>query len=345
MVGVLLSMSLLTGMEGRIIVHVLNETYPDRAAGFGQPLPRPSRWPPYDSSNPRPTWEELGLTGLMVPMGLLELQNEEGCNARLIEPFEFPDPWIALVKRGGCSFASKVRAMQDLGASAVIVGDNVPSSFPLEMKALNNASNILIPSVFVLNWEYLALKFRAVQDYRNSHRFIKITIIRNDVWFYQDWSDILFGIMISSAAFITASLLCFWICRSARRTMTDEEEATAVPEELVDNLPTREYVKDIRRADEQAVCAICLEEFQVREFLRVLPCDHEFHRDCIDPWLKKRSRFCPICKRECCPNNRGSSSTESLISPGYSESSLQSVRTDDEGLPLMNSGLRKSLSC
>ena len=33
------------------------------------------------------------------------------------------DDWVALVRRGGCSFVSKVRNMQNSGAIAVAIGD------------------------------------------------------------------------------------------------------------------------------------------------------------------------------------------------------------------------------
>uniref|UniRef100_A0A8D0HTG6 Ring finger protein 215 n=1 Tax=Sphenodon punctatus TaxID=8508 RepID=A0A8D0HTG6_SPHPU len=42
-------------------------------------------------------------------------------------------------------------------------------------------------------------------------------------------------------------------------------------------------------------CAICLDQFYKNQCLRVLPCLHEFHRDCIDPWLLLQ-QTCPLCK-------------------------------------------------
>ncbi|KAH6716145.1 hypothetical protein BKA61DRAFT_733930 [Leptodontidium sp. MPI-SDFR-AT-0119] len=47
----------------------------------------------------------------------------------------------------------------------------------------------------------------------------------------------------------------------------------------------------------QVECVVCLEEY-VAGVSRVmsLPCGHEFHVDCITPWLTTRRRTCPICK-------------------------------------------------
>ena len=49
----------------------------------------------------------------------------------------------------------------------------------------------------------------------------------------------------------------------------------------------------------QIECVVCLEEYVDGESrVMSLPCGHEFHADCITPWLVNRRRTCPICKRD-----------------------------------------------
>jgi hypothetical protein len=42
------------------------------------------------------------------------------------------------------------------------------------------------------------------------------------------------------------------------------------------------------------VCPICTDEFIRGEDVRLLPCNHKFHPDCIDPWLVNVSGTCPL---------------------------------------------------
>merc|ERR1712087_305120 len=50
-------------------------------------------------------------------------------------------------------------------------------------------------------------------------------------------------------------------------------------------------------APHNSSCAVCLDDFQRGEELRLLPCEHAYHRHCIDPWLAKQSELCPMCKQ------------------------------------------------
>ena len=49
-------------------------------------------------------------------------------------------------------------------------------------------------------------------------------------------------------------------------------------------------------------CSICLENYEVGEMVRVLPCRHVFHTDCIVPWLTTRASCCPLCKADIIDN-------------------------------------------
>ncbi|KAH9871824.1 hypothetical protein J1614_006081 [Plenodomus biglobosus] len=48
--------------------------------------------------------------------------------------------------------------------------------------------------------------------------------------------------------------------------------------------------------EENLGCSICTEDFEKGQDLRVLPCDHKFHPECVDPWLLNVSGTCPLCR-------------------------------------------------
>ncbi|KAI9802895.1 MAG: hypothetical protein M1825_002126 [Sarcosagium campestre] len=51
-----------------------------------------------------------------------------------------------------------------------------------------------------------------------------------------------------------------------------------------------------QNADSGLGCSICTEDFVKGEDVRVLPCDHQYHPACIDPWLLNVSGTCPLCR-------------------------------------------------
>ncbi|XP_067378328.1 RING finger protein 122 isoform X2 [Channa argus] len=53
---------------------------------------------------------------------------------------------------------------------------------------------------------------------------------------------------------------------------------------------------DPKRLNLHGTCAVCLEDFKVKDELGVLPCQHAFHRKCLVKWLEVRC-VCPMCNK------------------------------------------------
>lgn len=91
----------------------------------------------------------------------------------------------------------------------------------------------------------------------------------------------------------TTPLLQATPSRSRPRSRT----TTGVPESSSFLTPPQVSSEWKKYMSKQVECVVCLEEY-VDGVSRVmsLPCGHEFHVDCITPWLITRRRTCPICK-------------------------------------------------
>jgi len=60
--------------------------------------------------------------------------------------------------------------------------------------------------------------------------------------------------------------------------------------DFIDNLPTR-----VLRDDSDKECPICLKMLEQDDELTLLPCEHEFHSECVLAWLSKAAS-CPLCR-------------------------------------------------
>ncbi|CAG8794078.1 20149_t:CDS:2, partial [Cetraspora pellucida] len=60
------------------------------------------------------------------------------------------------------------------------------------------------------------------------------------------------------------------------------------PQQVVDNLPTKIFYRSKRQDNEPQECVICLEDFVDEVELKIMPCKHEYHVECIDSWLKTK---------------------------------------------------------
>lgn len=59
------------------------------------------------------------------------------------------------------------------------------------------------------------------------------------------------------------------------------------------NVPAGEAQTDTQ-ADNGLACSVCTDDFVKGQDIRVLPCNHKFHPECIDPWLLNVSGTCPL---------------------------------------------------
>ena len=48
------------------------------------------------------------------------------------------------------------------------------------------------------------------------------------------------------------------------------------------------------QAEAGLACSVCTDDFVKGQDTRVLPCNHKFHPECIDPWLLNVSGTCPL---------------------------------------------------
>ncbi|XP_028051202.1 LOW QUALITY PROTEIN: E3 ubiquitin-protein ligase ATL6-like [Camellia sinensis] len=72
---------------------------------------------------------------------------------------------------------------------------------------------------------------------------------------------------------------------------------------VIESFPIFHYseIKDHKVGKGTLECAVCINEFEDDETLRLLPkCNHVFHSDCIDAWLASHST-CPVCRANLVP--------------------------------------------
>ncbi|KAI7956334.1 hypothetical protein MJO29_007733 [Puccinia striiformis f. sp. tritici] len=124
------------------------------------------------------------------------------------------------------------------------------------------------------------------------------------------------------------------VSQSARdETPTSHENFTSTPV-LQNTTPDDDPTDEVSKTKEQTevatelvdvnnsiTCPICVCDFEDDDEIRMLPCDarHQFHKECVDPWLLNESKFCPLCRWDLSTRKDGSKIMTEVILAAESE--------------------------
>ncbi|CAG9537511.1 unnamed protein product [Cercopithifilaria johnstoni] len=194
--------------------------------------------------------------------------------------------YYAVVPRGNCSFSEKAyhaqRGYPDPYSALIIFNDDGHS--PVPMAGSKYADLVVIPVVMV---SYACMtnimdRFSAEKGY--------VVAIRAIPGYYDLVKYLIPLIAVVAFCFVILCIsLAVRVCRERRHLAKKR-----LSKRNLKKLP----VKKFKKGDGEESCAICIDDFVDGEKLRILPCNHAYHCKCIDPWLTKVRKVCPICKRK-----------------------------------------------
>ncbi|XP_006637549.2 E3 ubiquitin-protein ligase RNF13 [Lepisosteus oculatus] len=231
--------------------------------------------------------------------------------------------FIVLIKRFDCNFDVKVLNAQKAGYKAAIV-HNVDSDDLISMGSndLDILKQIDIPSVFVGEDTARSLKEDYVYE-KGGH-----VVLMPDFSLPLEYYLIPFLIIVGICLILIVVFMITKFVQDRHRA-----RRSRLRKDQLKKLPVHKY----RKGDAYDVCAICLDEYEEGDKLRVLPCSHAYHCRCVDPWLTKTKKTCPVCKQKVVPSMGDSDSDTDEADSGREENDEVS-----ESTPLLRSSASTS---
>jgi len=254
--------------------------------------------------------EEIqGLRGISVP--LLNNNNQGVTPVRIIaEQVRNENPTIELVKN--------ILRMIELVATVAVVTSTWEKGRDNKQCSLLRGWIIVFSSRLLFLLPLSMMSFRKRQRNEPTSSINKaimwiqfltfLWFITGQAWVYSDscqearalWIYVIVtvGLTLSLPVFLC---IVFCIClpclfmfvRMMRKPRTASSTA-------VRSLKTRKFVENsgnIELGDMQR-CVICLQDYKQDEEIKTLPCGHEYHSTCVDPWLARHNRTCPTCRHD-----------------------------------------------
>jgi hypothetical protein len=96
---------------------------------------------------------------------------------------------------------------------------------------------------------------------------------------------------------VQAVLYMIFVCLALRWLLKSDVLAVAFTPNVKPRFTADELGQgEICEGPSSHECAICLEAMPIGTTVRILPCRHSFHHDCIVGWLNEDKHTCPMCK-------------------------------------------------
>nr|XP_033801774.1 E3 ubiquitin-protein ligase RNF128 isoform X2 [Geotrypetes seraphini] len=235
--------------------------------------------------------------GVLVPADL-EGEGHFGCDPRtnFSVPRGFEDAWLALVQRGprgGCTFTQKILNALWNGAGGVVIYNYAGDSQVIQMSHPGTGD---IVAIMIGNTKGAEIVSQIKKGYQVS-MVIEVGK-KNAPWMNH------YSIFFVSVSFfiVTAATIGYFIFYSARRLRITraqnrrQNQLKADAKKAIGQLQLRTLKQgDMELGPDGDSCAVCIEVYKPNDVVRILTCNHFFHKTCIDPWLLEH-RTCPMCK-------------------------------------------------
>ncbi|XP_068147085.1 LOW QUALITY PROTEIN: E3 ubiquitin-protein ligase goliath [Drosophila tropicalis] len=204
--------------------------------------------------------------------------------------------WIALVRRGRCTFEDKVKHVYQHNAVGVIIYNDKQVMQLEKMQIKVKTRNIAA----VITYQNIGQELANTVD-KGYNVTIWITEGRRGVRTVSSLNrtSVLF-VSISFIVLMIISLvwLIFYYIQRFRYMQAKDQQSRnlcSVTKKAIMKIPTKTGKMSDEKDLDSDCCAICIEAYKPSDIIRILPCKHEFHKNCIDPWLIEH-RTCPMCK-------------------------------------------------
>ncbi|XP_061399938.1 E3 ubiquitin-protein ligase goliath [Musca vetustissima] len=230
-----------------------------------------------------------------------DVKDDTACSSNILGTNGQPTPaegisWIALVRRGRCTFEEKVKNVYNKKALGIIIYNDKTVMNLEKMQIKDKSRNITAVITYQDIGQNMAMRLDEGVDVtahiiegRSGMRPIN-SLNRTSVLF----------VAISFIILMVISLvwLIFYYIQKFRYMQSKDQQSRhlcSVTKKAIMKIPTKTGKSTDEKDAESDCCAICIEAYKPSDLIRVLPCKHEFHKNCIDPWLIEH-RTCPMCK-------------------------------------------------